>query len=89
MITRDEIEAITGIVDRRLAEVGLRRLVGQVASVSGDATSGYYVTLYLGGDTSHASARVRCLRHYTPQVGDRVSVLAHGATLLEVLGKIN
>lgn len=89
MFTKDEIEVITSIVNRRLTEIGLRRLMGQVASVSGDAASGYYVTLYLAGDTSHASARVRCLRHYTPQVGDRVSVLALSSTLLEVLGKIN
>lgn len=89
MFTRDEIEAIVSIVDRRLAEMGLRQLVGQVASVSGDATNGYYVTLYLSGDTNHASAKIRCLRHYTPQISDRVSVLAHGAIMLEVLGKIN
>jgi hypothetical protein len=89
VFTPEQVKVIQQIVDDRLGQLGLARRIGQVAEVSGNDTDGYYARLYLDGSTSVMSAPVRCLRHYTPVVGERVSVLCRGSTLLEVAGKIN
>jgi hypothetical protein len=89
MFTAEEIRTIEQIVESKLSQMGLSRKIGQVAEVSGDATNGYFARLYINGSSSSMTAPVRCLRHYTPAVGDRVSVLCMGNTILEVLGKVN
>jgi len=80
---------VEAIVRRVLAEAGLRVKIAAVAAVSGDETAGYSVQLHLDGDTATASAPVRCPRHYTPAVGDRVAVLVQGTRTVAIIGKVN
>lgn len=86
MLTIQDVEKI---VDVKLRELAPRFRIGTVATVSGDATVGYSVTVYLDNDTAHPTAPVRCYRHYTPTVGDRVEILWQNGQPWRAMGKVN
>lgn len=89
MFSAKDIMMIQQMIDSRLKELGVDIRYAEVAEVSGNSTDGYYAKLYLDGSTTAMSAPVRCLRHYTPVVGHRVSVVFKGNAPKEVQGRID
>lgn len=86
MLTVEDVEKIVAV---QVAKLAPRFRTGVVATITGDATAGYSATVTLDNDAIHPTAAIRCYRHYSPVVGDRVDVIWYQGQPWRVLGKAN